>query len=462
MMKKVLSFAVLVLCVLSGTKAQDIVNLRMDRQQMQLRGNVASMDESILLRKDYFREDWPQRKWFVKDLRQVLREEEGRIVTFNPDGRMLTVTYSYQGSKGPTTQCSYSSKGLLTSFTGEGYKMEARYTGNDVDINLFAETKSYAKNVDLARANLAGTPFSYVYPFDLKCRQEITDEGLVLRSSYFYVDSIMARDCEYKYNHNNMLSAEKIVDYTSGEKSVSTTQYTYDNRGFLVKKVVHSKAIDATFIYENNELGDCVKMTVERPYGTSVYTFEYQYDGHQNWTVRLEYEDGVFDNATLRNFTYHKDSGKKQAKSDKTAKSAKSDKQDKAANDAEKKAAKERVAAEKAAAKEAAARQKDSIRAEQQRIAEAERNMSKEERKAAQAQRKAAEKAAKEQAKAAESQRKAAEKERKALEKAAAKEKADAEKAAKAQAKAAEKAAKEQARAAEKERKAAEKAAKKE
>lgn len=393
MMKKVLSFAVLVLCVLSGTKAQDIVNLRMDRQQMQLRGNVASMDESLLLRKDYFREDWPQRKWFVKDLRNVLREEEGRIVTFNPDGRMLTVTYSYQGRKGPTTQCSYSSKGLLTSFTGEGYKMEARYTGNDVDINLFAETKSYAKNVDLARANLAGTPFSYVYPFDLKCRQEITDEGLVLRSSYFYVDSIMARDCEYKYNHNNMLSAEKIVDYTSGEKSVSTTQYTYDNRGFLVKKVVHSKAIDATFTYENNELGDCVKMTVERPYGTSVYTFEYQYDGHQNWTVRLEYEDGVFDNATLRNFTYHKDSGKKQTQvssdkakaKDKKVKSDKSDASDKVDD---------KKSADKAAAKAAKAAEKERKAAE----------------KAAEKERKAAEKAAKEQAKAAEKERKAAEK----------------------------------------------------
>lgn len=402
MMKKVLSFAVLVLCVLSGTKAQDIVNLRMDRQQMGLRGNVASMDESLLLRKDYFREDWPQRKWFVKDLRQVLREEEGRIVTFNPDGRMLTVTYSYQGSKGPTTQCSYSSKGLLTSFTGEGYKMEARYTGNDVDINLFAETKSYAKNVDLARANLAGTPFSYVYPFDLKCRQEITDEGLVLRSSYFYVDSIMARDCEYKYNHNNMLSAEKIVDYTSGEKSVSTTQYTYDNRGFLVKKVVHSKAIDATFIYENNELGDCVKMTVERPYGTSVYTFEYQYDGHQNWTVRLEYEDGVFDNATLRNFTYHKDSGKKQTQAssdkakakDKKVKSDKSDASDKVDD---------KKSADKAAAKAAKAAEKERKAAE----------------KAAEKERKAVEKAAEKERKAAE---KAAEKERKAAEKAAKKE----------------------------------------
>lgn len=496
-MKKVLFFAVIVLCAVSGIKAQDIVNLRMDRQQMGLRGLVASMDEDQLLRKDYFREDWPQRKWFVKDLRNVLREEDGRIVTFNPAGRMLSVTYTHQGKMGAKTLCTYAPNGLLSSFTGEGYKIVAKYSGNMADINVFAETKKYAPNVDIARANLSGASFTYTYPFDLKCRQELGDDGLVLSSSYYYVDSMLARECQYNYNHNNLLTSEKTIDYTSGEKSVSITKYTYDNRGFLIKKVVNSKAIDATFTYENNELGDCTKMTVERPYGTVVYTFEYQYDNQQNWTVRLEFEDGVFDNATLRSFTYHKDSGKATNNSQKASDKGKKVKQDnsnssdkaaKAAEKnaekeriaAEKKAEKERIAAEKAAKKEAEARQKEAAKAEKQRIEEEERNMTKEERKAAQAARKAAEKErkalekaqAKEKAeaeKAAKEAAKAAEKERKALEKAQAKEKAEAEKAAKDAAKAAEKAAKEQekaakeqAKAAEKERKAAEKAAEKE
>lgn len=462
-MKKVLFFAVIVLCAFSCVKAQDIVNLRMDRQQMGLRGPVASMDEDQLLRKDYFREDWPQRKWFVKDLRNVLREEEGRIVTFNPAGRMVTVTYTHQGRMGAKTVCEYAPNGLLTAFSGEGYKIEAKYNGNMADINVYAETKSYASNVDIARANLSGGAYTYTYPFDLKCRQELGDDGIVLSSSYFYVDSLPARECMYDYNHNNLLTSEKTIDYTSGEKTVSITKYTYDNRGFLVKKVINSKAVDATFTYENNEFGDCTKMTVERPYGTVVYTFEYQYDNQNNWTVRLEYEDGVFDNATLRSFTYHKEPAKKDAvvkkngkKSNKNLKVAdaqvaknqtKADvKQHKAAEKeakaAEKKAAKERAAAEKAAKKEAEAQKKAAAKAEQQRIAEEEKNMTKEERKEAQ------------------EARKTAEKQRKAMEKAAAKEKAAAEKAAKEQAKAAEKAAKEQAKAAAKEKAAAEKAAK--
>ena len=66
-MKKALYLTVIAFCISLCANAQDIVNLRMDRQQMGLRGNVASMDEDILLRKDYFREDWPERKWFVKD-----------------------------------------------------------------------------------------------------------------------------------------------------------------------------------------------------------------------------------------------------------------------------------------------------------------------------------------------------------------------------------------------------------
>ena len=428
-MKKVLLLSLIVLCA-SFAKAQDIVNLRMDRQQMGLRGYVASMDEDILLRKDYFREDWPERKWFVKDLRNVLREDDGRIVTFNPAGRMLTITYTHQGRQGKTTRCNYASNGLLSSFVGEGYKVEAKYNGNMADINVFAETKDY-KSVNPAKADLNTTPYTNSYPFDLKCRQELGDDGLVLKSSYYYVDSMPAKVCEYSYNHNNLLQSEKIIDYTSGEKNVSTVKYTYDNRGFLIKKVTAGKALDETVTYENNEQGDCTKMTVERPYGTVVYTFVYEYDAENNWTVRLQFEDGIFDNAALRTLTYHKAPAESKAKVDK--KGTKQDKavdkkgskgKDQAAID--NKAEKERLAAEKQAAKEAKARQKEEMKAQQARAKEAEKNMSKEERKAAQAARKAAEKAEKERIAA---ERKA-EKERLAAEKKAQKERAELDKKA--------------------------------
>lgn len=473
-MKKVLLLSLIVLCA-SFAKAQDIVNLRMDRQQMGLRGYVASMDEDILLRKDYFREDWPERKWFVKDLRNVLREDDGRIVTFNPAGRMLTITYTRQGKRGKTTTCSYASNGLLSSFVGEGYKVEAKYNGSMADINVYAETKDY-KSVNLAKADLNTTPYTNTYPFDLKCRQELGDDGLVLKSSYYYVDSLPAKVCEYDYNHNNQLLGEKIVDYSSGEKNVTTVKYTYDNRGYLVKKVTHGKALDETSTYENNDLGDCVKMTVERPYGTIVYTFEYVYDSMQNWTVRLQFEDGIFDNAALRTLTYHKAPAEPKAKADKkgAAKqdkavdkkaSKKSDKavdkkaskkSDKAAA-VDKKAEKEHKAAEKKAVKEAKASQKEEMKAQQARAKEAEKNMTKEQRKAAQAERKAAEKAAKEQAAAAAK----AEKERAAIEKKAEKERLAAQKKAEKERAAALKKAEKERAAAEKDRKIAEKKAKK-
>lgn len=462
-MKKILSFTIIAFCMSFCAKAQDIVNLRMDCQQMGLRGYVASMDEDILLRKDYFREDWPQRKWFVKDLRNVLREDDGRIVTFNPAGRLLSVTYTHQGRQGKTTSCSYASNGLLSSFVGEGYKVEAKYNGNMADINVYAETKDY-KSVNLAKADLNTTPYTNTYPFDLKCRQELDDDGLVLKSSYYYVDSLPAKVCEYSYNHNHLLVSEKITDYTSGEKAVSTVQYTYDNRDFLIKKVTHGKALDETCTYVNNEQGDCIKMTVERPYATIVYTFEYVYDMMDNWTVRLQYEDGIFDNAALRTLTYHKAPAELKAKADKKG-AAKQDKavdkkaskkSDKAAA-VDKKAEKERKAAEKKAVKEAKASQKEEMKAQQARAKEAEKNMTKEQRKAAQAERKAAEKAAKEQAAAAAK----AEKERAAIEKKAEKERLAAQKKAEKERAAALKKAEKERAAAEKDRKTAEKKAKK-
>lgn len=449
------------LCAVLSVEAQDIVNLRMDRQQMGLRGSVASMDEDILIRKDYFREDWTERKWFVKDLRNVLQEDNGRIVTFNLAGRMTTITYTHQGKQGKKTTCTYASNGLLSSFLGEGYKVEAKYNGNMADINVFVETKNYQGSVNLAKADLNTAPYTNTYPFDLKCRQELGDDGLVLSSNYYYVDSMPAKICVYNYNHLNQLMSEKVEDYTSGEKQVKTVRYTYDNHGFLIKKVLHSKTLDETVTYVNNKLGDCTKMTVERPYGTVVYTFDYVYDSMDNWTVRLQFEDGIFDNAALRTFTYHKETKTtKQAEKPKKpkVKAAQSDKE-KAALD--KQAEKDRKAAEKKAAQEAKAKQKEELKAEQERIKEAEKNMTAEERKAYRAERKAAEKAAKEKADA----EKRAEKERIAAEKKAAKEIAAAEKRAEKERKAAEKRAEKERKAAEKqaekERKAAEKAAKK-
>ena len=427
-MKKILLVTIIAVCAFVTANAQDIVNLRMDRQQMGLRGNVASMDEDILLRKDYFREDWPERKWFVKDLRSVLREDNGRIVTFNPAGRMLTITYTHQGKQGKTTRCTYAPNGLLSSFVGEGYKVEAKYNGNLADINVYAEAHDYSPSVDLAKADLNTTPYTNSYPFDLKCHQELSEDGLVLTSSYFYVDSLPAKVCEYKYNHNNLLVSEKVTDYTSGEKRVSNISYNYDNRGFLTKKTIHAKAADETYVYENNEQGDCVKMTVERPYGTVVYTFDYVYDSIGNWTVRLQFEDGIFDNAALRTLTYHKAVKEPAAKPDKKNKGAAADKPAKKSDKSvDNKVDKERIAAEKKAAKEEKARQQEEMKAQKARAKEAEKNMSKEERKAAAEQRKAVEKA---------------EKERIAAEKQAAKEKAAAEKQAEKERKAAEKAAK--------------------
>lgn len=410
-MKKFIITSFIVFCCVISVGAQDIVNLRMDRQQMGLRGLVASMDEDILVRKDYFREDWPERKWFVKDLRKVLREDEGRIVTFNNAGRMTTITYTHQGKKGKTTKCSYASNGLLTSFLGEGYKVEAKYKGNFADINVYAETKDYSSKVNIAKADLNKAPYTNTYPFDLKCRQELTDDGLVLRSNYYYVDSLPAKVCEYNYNHLNLLMSERITEYSDGEVNVTVVRYKYDNQNFLTEKVVKGKAYDETWSYHNNELGDCVRLTIERPYGKVEYKFYYEYDTNDNWTVRLQFQNGIFDNAAIRTLTYHK------AAKEKTS------------NDGEKSIVdklKFKKKSDEVTDKEAKAKLKAEAKAEKARLKEAEDNMTKEERKAAKAEQKLAAKAAKEQAAAA----KKAEKELKAAEKKAAKEREALEKKA--------------------------------
>ncbi|MCR4829454.1 MAG: hypothetical protein K5864_08335 [Bacteroidales bacterium] len=403
-MKRILLLAIIMLCGLSVGKAQDIVNLRMDRGQLGLRGYVASMDEDILLRKDYFRDDWTDRKWFVRDLRKVLREDQGRIFTFNPAGRLTSVTYTQAGKPGKKTVCTYASNGLLSSYLGEGYKVMAKYKGNYADINVFVETKDYTQSINLAKADLNRAPYKNVYPFDLKCKQEITDNGLVLESRYYYVDSIPARVCLYSYDHRGLMTAERITDYTMGDGELTLVKYTYDNQGFLVKKTINNKAVDETYTYENNELGDCTTMTIVRPYGTSVYTFKYEYDDHDNWVVRLQFLNGAFDNAALRTYTYHTVKVKSQQQLEKEAAAAAA----KAQAKADKQAQKEAKAAAKAEKKAQADKGDKKHKADK---------LTKEEKKAAKEQAKAEKQAKKEQARAAKEAKKQAKAAKKASKK---------------------------------------------
>lgn len=311
-MKKLLLFTTLAVLFMGNSHAQDIVNLRMDASWQGLRGSVATLDEDVLVRKDYFREDWPTRKWFRQDLRNCLMEENGRILTFNASGHLTSVTYTSRGVAGKKTTCSYASNGLLTSYLGEGYRVEAKYKGTEADINIYAETKNYSHKVDLLHDDLANAPYSNTYPFDMKCRQQLSANGSILSSNYYYVDSIPARKCTYQYNHRNQISEEQIFDYSSDPANPqhSTITYSYDKNDLLSQKTVRSVSVNDVYIYTNNEHGDCERLSVESPYGTMVYTYEYEYDDFGNWTMRLQFKNGSFDCATLRTITYHKNSVK--------------------------------------------------------------------------------------------------------------------------------------------------------
>lgn len=354
-MKKALFFAFIALISINFAKSQDIVNLRLDTKWEGLRGSVASMDEDILLRSDDFREDWPTRKWFRDDMRKFLSEENGRVLNFNPAGRLLNITYTYQGKAGKKTTCTYATNGLLSSFLGEGYKVEAKYNaGGSVDMNIYTESKRYSTLKDITHDELSRVPYYTTYPFDMKCTQKLSSSGLILRSEYHYVDNVTLRICEYSYNHNDQIVSEKIKDYTKNPTNpqVTNVAYSYDGNDFLVRKTVKSPASDDVYDYVNNEHGDCVKLTITRAYEKHVYTYEYDYDDQDNWTIRLQYLDGKFDRAYLRAFTYHK----KAAKSDKVSIASDDNAMivaQKKENEREIAFAKSRLETEKKAAKEA-------------------------------------------------------------------------------------------------------------
>ena len=293
-MKRIILGLLSAVCLAGGLSAQDIVNLRQDAQSQGLRYQVASVDEDVLVRKDYFREDWPSRQWFRDDLRNCLREESGNVYTFDRSGNMISHTYTLRGTTLRTTTCAYSN-GHLVSLVGEGCKVVA----NGKDLDIYAESSTYANPQLDSKKN--------DYAFDLKCRLEWADDGPVMATRYYYVDSMPAKAYEYSYNHRGQITEMVSLVYLPHSKTPQkvVTRYTYDNNDCLAKMVVRGESFDDTYIYENNQQGDPVKMTYTTPYATTIYDYEYKYDESGNWVMRLQFKDGAFENATLRTIRYH-------------------------------------------------------------------------------------------------------------------------------------------------------------
>ncbi|MDY5969560.1 MAG: hypothetical protein SPJ13_06065 [Bacteroidales bacterium] len=296
--------------------AQDLVNLRMDREELGLRGNVETLDEDNFYRKDYFRDDWSQRKWFRSDLRSLLQEGEGHVYQFASNGKLKKVTYTSKGKEVASTECKYARNGRISSFLGEGYKMEAKYDGNSALIDIFAETHNYNNVSNLEHADLTTAKYSIDYPFAFSCRQTLNDEGMPLRSVYLNVDSTIASEVVYTYSFNGKIAQEHIKNYSNGSKIADEMirNYTYDGDGNLIARRLTSKALNESYTYQNNEHGDCIEMKVERTYGTDTYTYNYDYDQQGNWTLRLTFKNGDFEHATLRSIQYSKESKAKTGK----------------------------------------------------------------------------------------------------------------------------------------------------
>lgn len=283
------------------------MNLRMNRGELGIRGNVVGLNEDNLYKKDYFRDDWTSRKWFRTDLRQFLQEEEGHVYTFTNAGNLRQVTYTRQGNDVASTRCGYAKNGLLTSFLGEGYKIEGKYKNNSGEFNVYAEARSYSGKADLATANLKTADYKTDYPFAYKCRQQLSSDGLVLKSSYYNVDSTLARQTEYTYSATGQIVVQRNKSFNAdGKPAEFVTSYTYDGHGLLIHKETRGAGGTDSYTYTNNAMGDCVEMQAEHPYGTETFTYQYEYDDNGNWTMRLTFKDNVFDYATLRALTYGK------------------------------------------------------------------------------------------------------------------------------------------------------------
>ena len=302
------------LSALTSLQAQDDFNVATTVSANGLRGEVQQVDIDNLVRKEYYRTDWEQRPWFTDRLREFLQEADGQIVKFDKHGLIQQTTVTSGGAKVGTVKYEYS-KGRITGYEGFGTLVQAKYKDSRADVNIYGYggvvnfkprvTKHGIDTWDW-KTRRPVRSIKGAYQFVYTCRQRYDNNGMLLESRYLYVDSTMAKIIRYAYTHRDLMTEMQLIEYLDNNPHDTTTvNYAYDIKGNLCKATVRSRSVDEVYIFRNNEYGDPETVEYNGPYTSNIYTFKYIYDTLTNWTTRLEYMDGVFKGATLREITYY-------------------------------------------------------------------------------------------------------------------------------------------------------------
>ncbi|MBP5536039.1 MAG: hypothetical protein J6X62_04525 [Bacteroidales bacterium] len=315
-MKKLTFLASVILCLTAFAPlcAQDDFNVAVTVAANGLRGEVSSVDVDHLIKKEYYREDWEQRPWFIDRLREFMQESDGYITKFNKKGVITQTTVTVEGTKIGSVNYSYK-KDRIVGYEGFGTKVEAEYKGQAANVNIYGYggvvnfkprvTKNGIDTWDWKDRSKVRS-IKGAYQFVYTCRQKYDASGHLLESRYLYNDSTVAKVIRYKYSHRHLMTEQQYIQYRDNKPYDTTVvTYAYDLKDNLCKATLRSNAVDEVYSFKNNEIGDPETVNYDCPYESCVYTFRYVYDSLSNWTTRLDYKNGVFQGATLRNITYY-------------------------------------------------------------------------------------------------------------------------------------------------------------
>ena len=113
--------------------------------------------------------------------------------------------------------------------------------------------------------------------------------GNLLNKTRYLSDGTLADTYEYSYSADGLLASKKYTDYLDENNTISTSSYTYDDRGNMIKMESDFETLTFTYDFSYEQRG--LTRTI-REYNIDYALYELSYDENDNLT-RVVYYDNI-------------------------------------------------------------------------------------------------------------------------------------------------------------------------
>jgi hypothetical protein len=276
---------IIILFTFSSCKEQYSENLKNDREQWNLKGDVKSLSEI-----NYSNAGKLMTNVFFNKEGYVTKQE-----SFNPDGSLIRRwIYTYDVDNHKLTRKCYVQKDSLSYIMYYHYNeqwkiastnlIKSNGTEGALDKIQYNNELNRSFEMNFGENNVLENSIAYKY----NNNQQIIEE--------LFVDYIIHNKQELTYKYNNKGLKEEVSSWSGKGCLLMTTEYTYlENKLIDAEYIYNDKnKLISTTLYKYNKQRNKIKILKLSPCNKILneQTMQYKYDRKGNWTYLFGYTNG--------------------------------------------------------------------------------------------------------------------------------------------------------------------------